>query len=147
MEKTTDLKNAINQKTLTLVFLCLASCGVYSLMWLYKYTPIIEKITKREVLNEGILIWIGVATGLGSFMADVYPQGSAYTLVIASTVGYVVWAFRAKKALEDYSLEVHKIDLKLNPIYTTLFTLTYINYCINYLPEAERRKEILNSQP
>ncbi|MBV2131859.1 DUF4234 domain-containing protein [Pseudomonas sp. MAP12] len=145
MEKTSDLKDAINQKTITQVFLGLASFGVYSLMWMYKYTPIIEKITKREISNEGFLISIAVAYGLGGFMADTQAYGKAAILSVACLVASVVWAFNAKKALENYSLEVHKIDLKLNPIYTALFTLFYINYCINDLPEAERKKIILNS--
>ncbi len=63
-------------------------------------------------------------------------------LAIALGVLYIVWAFRAKKALQEYALTEYKIDLKMNGFYTFIFNIYYINSCINDLPEAQRRQQI-----
>ena len=68
-------------------------------------------------------------------------------LTIASWVLYIVWSFKAKAALQEYALNEHKIDLRMNAFYTFIFTIYYINYCVNDLPEAKRKQEILSGQP
>jgi len=65
--------------------------------------------------------------------------------MIGSSVLYLVLAFKAKSAIQEYALNIHKIDLRMNRFYTFIFTIYYINYCINDLPEVKRKQDILNS--
>ncbi len=58
---------------------------------------------------------------------------------------WIIWSFRAKRALEEYCFIEHKVDLKMKGFYTFLFTVFYINYCINDLQEVQRRQSVLNS--
>ena len=67
-------------------------------------------------------------------------------LTLASWVLYIVWAFKAKSALQEYALTEHRLDLRLNWFYTLLFTVYYINYCANDLPEDKRRQDIVQGQ-
>jgi hypothetical protein len=61
---------------------------------------------------------------------------------LPGNVLYVVWAFKAKQALQEYCLDEFKIDLKVNLFYTVLMNVFCINYCINDLPEAQRKNQI-----
>jgi hypothetical protein len=58
----------------------------------------------------------------------------------------IVWAFKAKAALQEYVLNEFKIELRMNAFYTFGLTVFYINYCINDLPEVLRKNQILRGQ-
>lgn len=67
-------------------------------------------------------------------------------LIVAANALYIVWAFKAKNALSEYALSEHKIDLRMNAFYTFFLNVFYINYCINDLPEEQRKQQILRGQ-
>ena len=149
MSTITELKDQINTKTINLVLLTLATGGIYPILWLYENYKIIDKKTKIRTADDTYVIWIAVCVGLsgvfggaGNEIMDVI----SWILDIASGVLYIVWAFRAKKALQEYALNEHKIDLRMNGFYTFLFTIYYINYCINDLPEVQRKQQIITGQ-
>lgn len=147
MSNINELKDTLNTKTLHLVLLTIATGGIYPLLWIYKNTSTIERITKNNIASSTFTIWIAVCVGLGGFLAGSGIDSIdiiAGVLTIASWVLYIVWAFKAKKAVQEYALHEHKIDLKTNVFYTILFTLYYVNYCINDLPEAKRKQNILS---
>ncbi|MCH1924240.1 DUF4234 domain-containing protein [Shewanella sp. C32] len=140
----------MNTKTLNLVLLTIATAGIYTLLYLYKNCASIEKITNSKIADNVFIIWLAVCVGLsGVFSASGEPTADviAGVLTIAASVLYIVWAFKAKRALQEYALNEHRIDLIMNPFYTFIFTLYYINYCINDLPEAKRKQEILTGHP
>lgn len=149
MSTITELKDAINTKTLNFVLLTIATAGIYSIVWLFINTPKIEKTSGKKVADNTFLIWLAVCVGLGGSFAN---QGDeildviAGLLTIASWVLYIIWAFKAKAVLQEYVLNEHKIDFKMNGFYTFLFTVYYINYCINDLPEAKRKQQILTGE-
>ncbi|MDC8803463.1 DUF4234 domain-containing protein [Halomonas pacifica] len=146
MSTINELKDSLNTKTLHLVLLTIATGGIYPLLWIYKNTSTIERITKNHIASSSFIIWIAVCVGLGGALAgsgDVSIDMIAGLLTIASWVLYIIWAFKARKAVQEYALHEHKVDLKTNAFYTILFTLYYVNYCINDLPEAKRKQNIL----
>lgn len=149
MPKITELKDKTNTKTLNLVLLSIATGGIYPLLWMYRNSPTIESITKTKIGGDTFIIWLAVCVGLSSALVNMEVEVLdiiAGLLSIGSIVLYIVWAFKAKTALQSYALNEHKVDLRMNAFYTFIFTLYYINYCINDLPEAKRKQEILTGQ-
>lgn len=144
-----ELKDQINTKTMNLVLLAIATAGIYPIIWLFINYKAIDKITSTTTATDTYIIWIAVCTGLGGAFAGTGEEIMdvlSGILTIASSVLYIVWAFRAKKSLQEYALNTHKIDLRMNGFYTFLFNVYYINYCINDLPEEQRKYNVLNGQ-
>lgn len=149
MSDISGLKNKINTKTLNLFLLTIATAGIYPLLWLYRNQAIISEVTKSKVTDDTFIIWIAVCAGLGGVFSNVDEDFFLIfsgILSLASTVLYIVWAFKAKKALQNYALNEFRFELKMNVFYTIFFNLYYINYCINNLPEAFKKQQILNGQ-
>ena len=149
MSTITELKDQINTKTINLVLLSIATGGIYLILWLYDNYKIIDKKTKIRTADNTYIIWIAVCAGLSGFFGGTRIETMnviGWILFIALEVLYIVWAFRAKNALQEYALNEHKIDLRMNGFYTLLFNIYYINYCINDLPEAQRKQQILTGQ-
>jgi len=146
MSSITELKDTINTKTLNLVLLTIVTGGIYPILWMYMNCPKIELITKSKIADNTFIIWLAVCVGLGGAFTNAGEESLdiiAGLLTIASWVLYIVWSFKAKAALQNYALNEHKVDLRMNGFYTFFLTLFYINYCINDLPEAKRKQEIL----
>ena len=149
MSTITELKDTIDTKTVNLVLLTIATGGIYPILWMYKNCSVLESITKNKISDNVFIIWLAVCVGLGGALTSTGEEVLdiiAGLLTIGSWVLYIVWSFKAKAALQDYALNEHKIDLRMNAFYTFLFTIYYINYCVNDLPEAKRKQEILSSQ-
>ena len=145
----TDLKDALNTKTVHLVLLSIVTAGIYPLMWMYQNTAVIERITKGQIADRTFIIWLAICAGLGAAFSGTASVGVNLIgglLSIASWVLYIVWAFKAKSALQEYALTEHRLDLRLNWFYTLLFTVYYINYCANDLSEDKRRQDIVQGQ-
>lgn len=147
MPSITELKDTVNTKTLNFLLLTIATGGIYPILWMYRNSPKIASITKKELSSETFLIWLAVCVGLGGALTG---SGEAILdlisgiLAIAGVVLYVVWGFKAKSVLQEYALHEHKIDLRMNGFYTFMFNVYYINYCINDLPEVKRKQDILS---
>jgi len=149
MSSINTLRDRISSKTWNLVLLTAATGGIYPLMWLYRNNKVINEVTETQIVSDIYLIWIAVCVGLNGALVRTEDDSLiilAGLLGIASATLYVVWAFKAKKALEEYCLNQYKIDIRMNGLYTFLFTIYYINYCINDLEEVERKHKILNSK-
>jgi len=149
MQNINELKDAIGTTTVNFILLSIATAGIYPILWLYRCNPIIEKITNKKLTDSTFVIWLAVCVGLGRSLIGSGEEALdiiAGILTIASGVLYMVWAFKAKSAIEEFVLTEHKIDLRMNGFYTLLFTIYYINYCINDLSESKRRQEILTGK-
>ncbi len=146
MSEINALKDKINTKTVNLVLLTIATAGIFPLLWLYRNAPIISEETGKQITDNNFIIWIAAFIGLGGvFSTDLDPLlaliGSLISLV--GSILYIIWGFKAKSALQEYALEKHNLNLKLNWFYTLLFTVYYINYCINDLPEDLNKQNSL----
>lgn len=154
------LKNEVQSKTLTLVLLTLATMGIYPILWLQKNQPILNRITQTRIAGDGYVIWIAVCAGFNSAFTsmalsaasemafDLANGLSAFSVLLGLAAGilYIVWAFMARKALQSYALNIHHMDLRMNPFYTFFLSIFYINYCINDLAEEKKKQEILRSK-
>nr|RAZ61589.1 hypothetical protein DP202_26270 [Enterobacter cloacae] len=58
----------------------------------------------------------------------------------------IVWAFKAKTALQAYALNEFKFELKMNPFYTFIFSIYYIVYCINDMESELQKHNIIYSK-
>jgi hypothetical protein len=157
MAAISELKDRIDTKTMHLVLLTFATYGLYPIMWLFRYSQAIAEISKTRIVDNSYMIWMAACYGWGivfSFMAEQRGMSSSDSeviaaiggmLMIANSVLYIVWAFKAKAALENYALTQFKIDLRMNGFYTFLFSIFYINYCMEDLPEAQRKHQVMMS--
>ncbi|RZU47157.1 hypothetical protein EV700_1550 [Fluviicoccus keumensis] len=142
----TELKDRVDTKTVNMVLLTFATGGLYPLLWLSRVYPILDGITKVKTATQTYVIWVAVCVGLGGLFMRAQEDemaGLGFLISLAANVMYIVWSFSAKKALEEYALQNFKIDLRMNAFYTFVFNVYYINYCINHIPEADRRQKIL----
>jgi predicted membrane protein len=149
MSDINELKDKVNTKTLNMVLLSIATAGIYLLLWLYKSNQKINETTKIKVVDDTYVIWVAVCLGWSgalSNLGDVLFDSLSGILLIALNALYIVWAFKAKNALSEYALNEHKIDLRMNGFYTFFLNIFYVNYCINDLPEEQRKQLILRGQ-
>lgn len=147
MSSTSELKDAVNITTTNMVLLSIATAGIYPILWMYRNCSIIERVTKKKITDDTYIIWIAVCVGLGGAFSGNEEEALLILsglLTIASSVLYIVWAFKAKDALSEYALTEHKIDIKMNGLNTFFLNIFYINYCINDLPEMQRKQQILS---
>lgn len=145
-----DLKDQVNIKTSTLVLLTVATAGLYPLLWTWQNTRVIESVTRIAVVGRTYLIWMAVVAGWAGVLGGVRDKDVSVfggLLSIALAVLYIVWAFKAKKSLEEYALKEFRVDARMNSFYTLALNIYYINYCINDLPEAQRKQQLLGGQP
>ena len=142
-----ELKEAIETKTTTLVLLTIATAGLFPILWLYRHQATINRITKSKIATDVYVIWIAVCSGMSDYLYGIDPDGVegdlAGWLFLGTGVLFIVWAFKARKALCEYALQEFKVDLRMNAFYTLIFTVFYVNYCINDLPEAKRKADLL----
>lgn len=147
----TDLRDAVNTKTVNLVLLTIATGGIYPALWMYRYSPVIASIIRNKFADDAFIIWLAVCSGLGqvlTYSSDESLETIASLLTIAGAATYIIWSFKARTLLQEYALHEHKIDLHMNRFYTFMFGIYYINYCINDLPAAKRKQDILSgNQP
>ncbi|QTA86187.1 SHOCT domain-containing protein [Desulfonema magnum] len=149
MSSLTDLKDRIDTKTLNMVLLTFATGGIYTILWLYRNYSIIDEITETKTINDTFVIWIAVCVGLGSLFGSSYDQALMIIggiLSIASTVLYIVCAFKMKTCLQNYVLNKFKMEFPMNGFYTFIFSIFYINYCINDLGKLESRQRVKSSE-
>ncbi|MBR7780454.1 DUF4234 domain-containing protein, partial [Undibacterium rugosum] len=144
-----ELKDEIQTKTLHLILLTIITSGLYPLLWLTRHHDTFNRITKKQTINMKYIVWMAIFTGICLALRDARDKSAILMFFGAYIVGsilFLIWAFRAKSALQNYALNTFKIDLRMNPVYTFFFTIFYINYCINDLPEVLRRQKILTGQ-
>ena len=158
------LKEKLNTSTWHLVLLAAATSGIYPLMWLYKnQDTIMDEVGQR--FSSGIfIVWMAVCSGVSVMLNLLFPvqvdqygyaydssaqmmAGLAFLISLAWIVLTIVWAFKARAALQRYALTQFRFELKMNPAWTILFHVFYINYCINAMPEALAKHQIIHGKP
>lgn len=143
--KVSILKEKINTKTLNFVLLSIVTLGIFNVMWLFKNNNQIEEILEEKILDHRVIIVLAAVIGWSSiFSSEPDLEVLGGILSILSSVFYIVWAFKSKKALQKLMLNEHKIDYKMNSFYTFFFNVYYINFCINELEEEVEKSNVLS---
>ena len=149
------LKNEINTKVINFVLLTVVTGGVYPMMWLYCNQSKLTKLMNNQFVAKDYPLWLAIVTGFGWLLSNISIAISddvtildlvAKLLSFASAVMIIVWAFKAKKALQDYALNEFKFELKMNPFYTFIFTIYYIVHCINNMESDLQKHNIIYSK-
>lgn len=155
MENINALKNKIDTKVAKFVLLSVVTGGIYSMMWLYLNQPKLTEHMKNEFVAKDYPLWLAIVTGFGWLLSDIGIAVSdnvtvfdlvAKQLMYASMIMYLVWAFKAKKALQAYTLNEFKFEVKMNLFYTFIFNIFYIVYCINDLESKLQKHNIIHSR-
>ncbi len=118
--------------------------------------------TGQRFSSPLLVVWMAVCFGLAALLrpytsTTVDPLNYAmhtpmaiiaitFILTMALMVLYIVWAFKARTALQHYALTQFHFELKMNVFYTLAFSIYYISYCINALPETLAKHQLLRSQ-
>lgn len=157
-----SLKEKLDTSTWHLVLLTLATGGIYPLLWLYKNQDTLMQETEQQFSSRALVIWMAVCFGIAAVLRpmtqpvyDGYGYDSSYEtfailvllLSVAAPVLYAVWAFKARLALQQYALTQFRFKLKMNLAWTLVFNVYYINYCINAMPEALAKHQIIHGKP
>lgn len=160
MSSITTLKEKLATPTLHLALLTVATGGVWPLVWLYKHQDTLMQETGQRFSSSVLVIWMAVCFGLGAFLrpysmpridemnyihTPVVMIALTFILSVACGVLYIVWAFKARAALQHYALTQFQLELKMNVFYTLAFSIYYVNYCINALPDALAKQQILRA--
>ncbi len=149
------LKRVIDTKVMNFVLLSVVTCGIYPMMWLYMNQPKLAEEMKNEFVAKDYPLWLAIVTGLGWLLSDIGIELSenenifdllSGLLSIASAVMIILWAFKAKSALQAYALNEFKFELKMNPFYTFIFNIYYIVYCINDMESELQKHNIIHSK-
>lgn len=155
MENINALKNKIDTKVAKFVLLSVVTGGIYPMMWLYLNQPKLTEHMKNEFVAKDYPLWLAIVTGFGWLLSDIGIAVSdnvtvfdlvAKQLMYASMIMYLVWAFKAKKALQAYTLNEFKFEVKMNLFYTFIFNIFYIVYCINDLEPKLQKHNIIHSR-
>lgn len=156
MENINTLKAKIDTKVTKFVLLSVVTGGIYPMMWLYLNQPKLTEETKNEFVAKDYPLWLAIVTGFGWLLSEIGIAISddmtafdyiANLLSLASAAMIIVWAFKAKKALQTYALNEFKFQLKMNSFYTFIFNIYYITYCINNMEsELQKHNIIYNKQ-
>lgn len=122
MENINTLKAKIDTKVTRFVLLSVVTGGIYPMMWLYLNQPKLTEHMKNEFVARDYPLWLAIVTGFGWLLSDFGIAISddvtvldlvARVLSLASTVMIIVWAFKAKTALQTYALTEFKFELKV----------------------------------
>lgn len=159
MSSINDLSTRLNSKTLNFVLLSVVTCGIYPLLWLYRKQGIISETTGVSFTSDLYVLWMTICFGISrqfAMMGTTDPEMYGYDTVadmfamlsgvlsIACAVMYIIWAFKARAALRQYALNTFRFDLKMNAFYTVIFSVYYINYCINDMQQALAKHQIIH---
>lgn len=155
MENINDLKNKIDTKVMNFVLLSIVTGGIYPMMWLYLNQPKLTEQMKNDFLAKDYPLLLAIITGFGWLLSDIgIAINSDVTLLdqvarvfsLASTAMIIVWAFKAKAALQAYALNEFKFELRMNPFYTFIFNVYYIVYCINNMESELQKHNVIYSK-
>lgn len=158
------LKDKLNTSTWHLVLLAAATYGIYPLMWLYKNQDAIMDQVGQRFSSGTFIVWMAVCSGVSVMLNLLFPvqvdqygyaydssaqmmAGLAFLISLVWIVLTIVWAFKARASLQQYALTQFRFELKMNPAWTILFHVFYINYCINAMPEALAKHQIIHGKP
>lgn len=158
------LKETLKTPTWHFALLSAATYGIYPLMWLYKNQDAMMDEVGQRFASRVLVIWMAVCAGVSILLHLMFPlqlneYGYAYDDTAATMSGIaglisfawfvlmVVWAFKARAALQQYALMQFRFELKMNPAWTVLFHVFYINYCINAMPDALEKHHIIHGRP
>ncbi|WP_394496025.1 hypothetical protein [Shewanella sp. ENK2] len=137
-----ELPEKINTKTSRLFWLTVFTGGIYPILWLFAKYPKMDDITSIRTADDSFVITIAVCFGLGGVLthSDMGLFGFVGNMMLLIAFGlYVFWSFRARAAIQDYAHVNFDIDYKMNKLFTVIFNIFYINYCINQLPEEQQK--------
>lgn len=155
MERINALKNCIDTKVMNLVLLSIFTGGVYPMMWFYLNQRKITSELGNDFVNKEFPVWLAIVTGFGWLLSDFafylseaenVFDAMSYILVIASLGMNIYWAFKAKAALQAYTLKEFRFELKMNSFYTLIFCEYYIVYCINNMEAELQKHNIIHSK-
>ncbi len=140
-----DLKNRLGLTTVPMVVAALLSGGIFAQMWLYRSNDLLAEATGTPLLSPYYLM--GGAAGLWVYLIGFQSHKDAVLMLallglVASAVVNVVWAFRARTALEAYALRELRVPLQMNSFYTFALNVYYVSYCINDLPNVVHKAQL-----
>jgi hypothetical protein len=139
MSDISTLKEKNNLKTFHFILLTALTMGLYPNVWLYKTAVAVEDLTGIKTLSTRFMIGYLTLCGIGGVLSSTPVFG--FSLALAVWLLSLAWCFRVRRALRAYALTEHNFELRMNRVYSVLFTFFHINYCINSLPRDKQKHQ------
>lgn len=142
MSDISTLKKQNNLKTFHLILLTVLTMGLYLSVWMYKTASTVEEVTRIKTLSTTFLIGYLTLCGIGGVLSstpDLMAKTLGFSLTLIAYIVSIAWCFRVRRALRAYALTEHNFEFRVNRIFTVLFTLYHVNYCINALPRDKQK--------
>jgi len=144
--KIKELKNSINLSTGKFVLFSIITGGIYPILWINKYSELIKETFEIEEHNfpKNFDFYLAICVGL-DYQFSIYSIYIPILGLLSSLCGlgsailYILWAFKIKNGILNYVNSKLNLNYKMNSFYTFLFTVFYINYCINELGEIDEK--------
>jgi len=144
--RVSELKKMINLPTGKFVLFTIITGGIYPILWISKYANSIKETFEIEDYNfpKNFDFYLAITVGLDYYFSSLAIYDSIFSLIgsflsLGSWILYIIWAFKVKNGILKYANEKMKINYSMNAFYTFLFTVYYINYCINELGEIDEK--------
>ena len=144
MSDISTLKKQNNLKTFHLILLTVVTMGLYSNIWMYKTAAAVEDVTRIKTMTTTFLIVYLAMCGIGGLFSLIPHLTFIFLGILLTVVAWfvsVAWCFRVRRALRAYALTEHNFELRMNRVYSVLFTFYHVNYCINALPHDKQKHE------
>lgn len=142
MNDASALKNQLQLSTGMLVLLQLITLGIYPVIWLYKHMKVVNEIVGAEMISE-MFLTVQIILTILNLICLFSGFGGLFGLIAG--IIWIVWAFKARTILVNYAAKQLNVDLRTNGVWVFFFTLFYINYCINDLPNVASRQTALRA--
>jgi hypothetical protein len=142
MNNASDLKKEMNMTTGMLVLLNIITLGIYPVIWMYKHAKVANAIVGDQLYSD-LFVTVQAVLVVLNVLCLFTGYGSIFGLIAG--IVWVIWAFKAKNILTTYAAKQLGIDLRMNSVWTFFFTVFYVQYCINDLPNAAARQTALRA--
>ncbi|MEI9599386.1 hypothetical protein V5030_09135 [Moellerella wisconsensis] len=146
-----SISKKLNITTLYFVLLTFITAGIYPVVWLYKVSKLIKSETQYLIIHPNYYLVVSALIGWTMFLGDAQlvmlmgPSAYTFSMILSKVyfIALIIWAFKAKGILQMYYLKVHGMDIKPNSFYTLIFSIYYINFLINSLPEIKEHHDLI----
>lgn len=143
--------------TVNLVRFNILTCGIFSVVYFWKNTPLIAEKINKKLPSQGfmlaIVLCLGVSflaksignsvfsftSGYGYYGSSPFTTASLFSavsnlLIFAYYILWIIWSFKMVDCIQEYAKD-NNIELKTNKLWAFFCYAYYVNYKINEISE------------
>jgi len=154
MAQRAKISHSFTDETFAMVFLAVATFGVYNLIWSARAVRYVNGLAKTRIIADwpiavgasvagiqGYLITIGVESDDIGFLLLMYDLSGFLNLIFVAMLITLAFMFRSALLKSFGTIGVRR---KLNPVWTFLFGVIYINHVMQHVATNTSASEKTN---